>query len=325
MQEAAAKTRKSKDRTVRIVVLGGGFLMLCCSGLMSLGDWAAKKNREEAQAQHMVDVEAAEAERVRKLERVRANVPEFERMIDTALENQNANLANFNLNTIIEAIPDYSRTKEYREKIDLVRARVLVKTRMTTIEQGLEQAKGKIKIKEYLEAENLLDDVINAAADLPEEALTEQIKAWIVEAEKLKSRHTKSADKMRAQLAKKQQEAAEQQRRCGVEGGCIEVTANTLCSKYTSNEVRADEAYKGRALLVTGRVDDISKDMFDNININLSSSYKCLTVSASLADGEAPTASKLNSGNRVTVRCLGGGMVINSPQLRHCEIVEYWQ
>jgi hypothetical protein len=49
------------------------------------------------------------------------------------------------------------------------------------------------------------------------------------------------------------------------------VTARELIADYKANEVSADNAWKGRALLVTGLVDTIGKDILDTPYVTLSS------------------------------------------------------
>lgn len=100
----------------------------------------------------------------------------------------------------------------------------------------------------------------------------------------------------------------------------MNVTAAQLFAGYEANEVSADERYKGKALLVTGKIASIDKDFTDGIVLRLSTSNPFQTVDANLEDSEKPKAGRLAKGETVRVQCEGNGMVIGSPQLGDCVI-----
>lgn len=107
---------------------------------------------------------------------------------------------------------------------------------------------------------------------------------------------------------------------------CLEVTAKKLCSDYAANEVRADGIYRGQTIVVTGYLDSIDKDLFDNINLHLRTQSKCpFGILAPMPDRQSSSISELDVGNKVTLRCKGAGMLLGSPNVNECVLVEYWQ
>ncbi|HIH2654753.1 TPA: OB-fold protein [Burkholderia cenocepacia] len=98
----------------------------------------------------------------------------------------------------------------------------------------------------------------------------------------------------------------------------ISVTAAALFAAYDKNEVAADQKYKGKALSVSGTIQSIDKDAFDNIVVKLRTSNEFMPVNAYLSKGHEALAAALEKGNKVTWTCEGGGRLIGSPMLRDC-------
>jgi hypothetical protein len=101
----------------------------------------------------------------------------------------------------------------------------------------------------------------------------------------------------------------------------MRVSAMKLALDYHANEVQADNVYRGKHLLVTGLVTSISKDALDNVYLVLASENEFLPVHANLQENEAGAAANLHTMQLVHVDCVGGEMVIGSPQLNNCTIV----
>lgn len=100
----------------------------------------------------------------------------------------------------------------------------------------------------------------------------------------------------------------------------ISVSAEQLRKDYKTNEVSADERYRGKPLLVTGTVKSIKKDILDNPYVELSTSEMFENVDAHFADGATAALGKLAPGNKITVSCVGNNVVIGSPQLKDCSL-----
>lgn len=97
----------------------------------------------------------------------------------------------------------------------------------------------------------------------------------------------------------------------------ITVSASQLFKAYEANEVSADNAYKGRTLVVTGKVGGIKKDFTDTVYVTLEvdifKSVHVLGIPETIATG-------LSKGQPITVQCEGNGMIMLSPLLKDCAI-----
>lgn len=99
------------------------------------------------------------------------------------------------------------------------------------------------------------------------------------------------------------------------------VTAENLFEDYHANEVSADQWYKGQRLQVSGKVQSIEKDAFNNIVIHLTTSNQFSAVWAYLDSEHEAVAARLAKGDKVKFICTGEGMVIGSPILKKCSPV----
>jgi hypothetical protein len=104
-------------------------------------------------------------------------------------------------------------------------------------------------------------------------------------------------------------------------GPAMRVSAMKLALDYHANEVQADNVYRGQHLLVTGLVTSINKDALGGIYLELASDNEIMHVDARLQASAAEAAARLHVMQLVHVDCVGGEMVIGSPQLNNCTIV----
>jgi hypothetical protein len=100
----------------------------------------------------------------------------------------------------------------------------------------------------------------------------------------------------------------------------VTVTAAKLFEDYQANEVSADSKYKGKSIAVTGTLNAIRKDFMDNTILDFRTSNEFMPVHARLEESQVSRAGTLAKGNKVTVTCKGGGMIMGSPQLSECVI-----
>jgi putative nucleic acid binding protein len=98
----------------------------------------------------------------------------------------------------------------------------------------------------------------------------------------------------------------------------VSVTAAQLYDAYQDNEVQADMQYKDKRLLVSGRVDKVSKDVMDKPFVSLSTSNMFMSILA--YDMPENAVATLRKGTALTLLCRGQGMTIGSPILRDCSI-----
>lgn len=101
----------------------------------------------------------------------------------------------------------------------------------------------------------------------------------------------------------------------------VSVELGTLLSEYKDNEVRADAAYKGKTIKVTGLVDDIKKDILDNpyITVGTGKQFEIPQVQCALAKSSVSAAMQLSKGAKVTVAGKVGGLMMNV-QIHDCDI-----
>lgn len=103
----------------------------------------------------------------------------------------------------------------------------------------------------------------------------------------------------------------------------IAITATALSKAYQDNEVGADQQYKNVVLIVTGTVESISKDFTDKIYVTLKGDggdYSLVDIQCYFSDDHVNAASSLKKGQRVTVKGMGDGLVMNVI-LRGCSLV----
>ncbi|WP_437894275.1 OB-fold protein [Sorangium sp. So ce124] len=100
-----------------------------------------------------------------------------------------------------------------------------------------------------------------------------------------------------------------------------QVDIKTLLKEYGDNEVRADGAFKGKLVQVTGLVGDVKRDITGGIYVTVGTGgmLEIPVVQCAIAEGEAGAASALSKGQQVTVRGRVSGLMMNV-QISDCEI-----
>jgi hypothetical protein len=98
----------------------------------------------------------------------------------------------------------------------------------------------------------------------------------------------------------------------------VKIGSVTLAKEYDANEVKADNRYKDKDLIVSGRVVGIEKDFLDNIVVHMKGKNMFLPVQATMKDTEKDRAANLDKGDQVTVFCRGAGAILNAPLLKDC-------
>ncbi|MBX3223807.1 MAG: hypothetical protein KF795_25060 [Labilithrix sp.] len=108
--------------------------------------------------------------------------------------------------------------------------------------------------------------------------------------------------------------AAEQE----LKASSIAVTSMQLFNDYQANEVAADNAYKGKQLLVTGTVASIDKGPFGGLVLRLATPNEFMSTMCRMERSEQSALAQLQKGERIRVLCKGTGMVLGSPSLDDC-------
>lgn len=102
----------------------------------------------------------------------------------------------------------------------------------------------------------------------------------------------------------------------------IGVTSHQLFSDYHANEVSADAKYKDKYIAVTGRITKIRKDVLDNIVIDLHTSNTFMNTQATIQEQDLNAVAKLKRRQEVMLLCIGDGLLIGSPVLKECRVVD---
>jgi hypothetical protein len=99
-----------------------------------------------------------------------------------------------------------------------------------------------------------------------------------------------------------------------------EVTARALGDAFKANEVAAQQQYGGKPLAVTGRIESIELDMFDNPTLQLRGASEFEFVSLNLGEEGRQVAASLSKGQEIRAVCGDIGEVIGMPILNDCRI-----
>ena len=91
----------------------------------------------------------------------------------------------------------------------------------------------------------------------------------------------------------------------------IEITSINLSKEYEQNEISADNKYKGKFVEVSGQIDDIGKDILDDMYITLKGSNFMNGVQVYFDDGDGNIVASLSKNTRVTVVCKVDGLMMN--------------
>jgi hypothetical protein len=91
----------------------------------------------------------------------------------------------------------------------------------------------------------------------------------------------------------------------------MSVSATRLYADYMANEISADQRYKGKALLVTGVVDDIGKDFMDTMYVTLIGDGILGSVQCYFAAYHASELSGLRKGMNISIKGRCDGLMMN--------------
>lgn len=156
-----------------------------------------------------------------------------------------------------------------------------------------------------------LDTLEAAGADL-QAHVPKGLAAKRTAIEKSLASATKIVDKYDAE----QSRMAAFQERCG---GCVEVSADQLLQAYADNEARAQSAFGGKRVAVSGIVDSVSLDLFDKPVVNIRGSDRYSFQSVMCQPKNESDANTLDKGQKIVAIGEIGVEVIGSVALEDCE------
>ena len=100
----------------------------------------------------------------------------------------------------------------------------------------------------------------------------------------------------------------------------MEVTSAELFSAYDKNEIAADEKYKDKWVEVSGFVDNIGKDLMDDMYVSLKTGHVIMRIQCMLNYSEVDKAARLKEGQKITLQGRVDGKLMNV-LLRECVIL----
>ena len=104
-----------------------------------------------------------------------------------------------------------------------------------------------------------------------------------------------------------------------IENNSLSVSASQLSADYIANEIKADNIYKGRALIVTGTIQEITRGITGNIYVVLTGSNRMRTVFCYFDNEEK--AAGLKKGQEVSFKGICEGLMM-SVIVNHCRLME---
>lgn len=100
------------------------------------------------------------------------------------------------------------------------------------------------------------------------------------------------------------------------------ITAKALQSAYDENEVKANRAFEGKRIVVTGSISDFNETMFGAIIVSLDVGQWLSTVDCEMAAGEEDLVIEMRKGQEVRLGGVGDGQVLGSPRLEGCRVLD---
>ncbi|WP_164276516.1 hypothetical protein [Stenotrophomonas sp. B1-1] len=97
----------------------------------------------------------------------------------------------------------------------------------------------------------------------------------------------------------------------------ISVSAEQLYSAYAENEISADARFKGKSLLISGKVQSIQSGIGDDPVVQLAAgTFQWVQLHGLSKD----VAAGLSKGQQILVRCKGQGETIGFPSAAECQL-----
>lgn len=102
------------------------------------------------------------------------------------------------------------------------------------------------------------------------------------------------------------------------------ITAAKYDKEFDENEVAAQKKYKGKTIIVSGKIKDFGTDLFGNPFITLIGSDQFIGVSAGFPKGQTDHIALLKKGQQVDLICKGAAKVMGA-SLSDCLPLSAWQ
>ncbi|ART01824.1 TPA: zinc-ribbon domain-containing protein [Klebsiella pneumoniae] len=101
-----------------------------------------------------------------------------------------------------------------------------------------------------------------------------------------------------------------------------EFSAQEIFDAYSANTVAADKQFKGKWLIISGKVGDINTDITNSAYVAFSVDDSFNSPQASFIESEEDKLANLRQGQYVKAICIGNGDIAKTPMLKNCTLVE---
>lgn len=98
----------------------------------------------------------------------------------------------------------------------------------------------------------------------------------------------------------------------------MEVTARDLAAAYDANEVAADQKFKGKTVLISGRVESVDSGPFDSPIVSLAGGGEFGERQVWMYDVSKESAASLSKGQSIKALCKATGESMSFPTLSKC-------
>ncbi len=105
----------------------------------------------------------------------------------------------------------------------------------------------------------------------------------------------------------------------------VSATSDELQRAFEANEVAAEQAYGGRAVLIRGKVDSVNRDIANTPFISLTGgSNMFIKPVATMADGQMDYMASLKKGQQIILACDSARMLMTSAAVSNCVPFDTW-
>ncbi|MDR2405571.1 MAG: OB-fold putative lipoprotein [Deltaproteobacteria bacterium] len=104
----------------------------------------------------------------------------------------------------------------------------------------------------------------------------------------------------------------------GADFSWIEIAAVDLYDVYNKNQLAGDQKYKGKAILITGKIQSIMADFDGNPVVTLETNNMLGIVGCHFSGGQEKDLVKLAKGENISLAGTGGGVMMGDPELEDC-------
>jgi hypothetical protein len=122
------------------------------------------------------------------------------------------------------------------------------------------------------------------------------------------------------ELSQQKREYERHKRTFGNQYGALRISAETLYRAYDANEVAADEKYKGKAVIITGKIQNIGKDILGSPFVIVGGSGMLDGVQCMFAKSATSSLASLIKGRTVTIGGTVSGKMLSWVMMSDCQL-----